>query len=504
MGDLGRSPADAAVEKALGEMRTLLAQGDLVEAWTVIGRLADRGPLGGDVGGVAFELGRRLLKQREEGLAQEAFRAAYASGEPRVSAPAAIRLGQAAQRVGDLGGARAYFEHAVEWGSDSRVAVAAFHLGVLAQAEDSADAESWYLRALQFTDDSGVAAGAAANLGAIRHAAGDIDSARALFQQALEKADEKTATDYAYGIGDLLRRRGALADAEPMLRRAIAAGHPQARLALARLLFADGKLDQAETVLREAVDNGGDMAVLVALGDVLVRRVDPGADLVRFIGHASADFAHEYVGHLPSGPEIAEAEQCYRRAVAAGEHSALVPLGHLLTGTNRIAEAERVLRAAVQVEAVDARAALAALLHLRGEDEEASRILEPAVAADNLRALILQADLHGHRDDGHAEAVEMLRRALRVGGATLGAGGMLFTHLALLADLHAAEATLQQMLATNDETGLGLLASFVSDDTALADALRQARDTNDEAEVRDFTALAVRCCAGRCRAPTGQ
>lgn len=495
MSEMGRSPSDIAVGKALSEMRALMAQGDLVGAWTAVGRLADGGPLGRDAGGVAFELGRRLLKHGDPDHAQEAFRAAYASSDPHVSAAAAVRLGQAAQRDGDLDGARAYYEHAVEHGSDSRVAVAAFHLGVLAQAEDPAAAESWYSRALEVGNDWGVTAGAAANLGTIRHAAGDLDSARALFQQALDTADEKTATDFAYGIGDLLRRRGALADAEPMLRRALAAGHPRARLALARLLVAAGKLDQAESVLREAVDDNGDLAALVALGEVLVRRVDPGADLASLFGHGDpAAFVRDYAGHLPAGPEIAEAEQCYRRAIAAGENSGLVPLGHLLMGTARIAEAELVLRRAVRAEASDAEAVLAALLHLRGEDEEAARVLEPALAADNLRALMLRADLDGHRDDS-VHAVGVLRRALRLGGASLGAGGMLFLHLAFLADPSGAEETLQQMLAANDGVGLSLLASFVSDDAALTDALRQARN-NDEADVRCFAALAAQTLSG--------
>ena len=47
------------------------------------------------------------------------------------------------------------------------------------------------------------------------------------------------------------------------------------------------------------------------------------------------------------------------------------------------------------------------------------------------------------------------------------------------------------MLEANDGVGLSLLASFVSDDAALTDALRQACNTHDEADVRRLAALAA-------------
>lgn len=442
--------------------RRRLAQGDPVGAWAVLRDLAEAGPAGGDVPRFAFKLGRQLMKVGEVDHAKAAYGLAYETGGAQVSGAAAA-------------------------------AFAAFNLGLLAEATEPPVAEAWYRRAMQFENGGDAVAGSAASLGLMRYKAGDVERARALFQQALDAAGDRTAMRIANAIGEALGRLGAVADAEPMMRYAIEAGHLDARLSLARMLIADGRLEQAEQLLREAVDGLGDMAALVALGDLLVQRVDPGADLAHLFTHANpAAFADGYAGHLPDRPEITEAEQCYREAVAAGELTAPARLGHLLMGTGRAAEAETVLRQAVQDGANDAEALLAALLHLRGDDEEAARVLEHAVAADNLRALVVMADLEGHHEDRHAQAADLLRRALRVGGAPLGAGGMLFVHLAFLEDLEGGAGVLQQMLATNDQTGLAMLRSFMSDDDALAESLRRACETGDDGSIRSFTALTIR------------
>jgi len=493
MGAGEEQPSESIAEPWVREVRVLLARGDLVGAWAVVRHLADSGPLDIDGAVMAFELGRRLLRGDDPARAYQAFQVAYESGKALVSTPAALRLGEQARKNGDVAGARTYYRHALEYGSEPRAAMAAFSLGILSHDEDPQAAEAWYRRAMQYENGGGAVVDAAANLGLIRYAAGDLDTARALFRRALESVDGRIAADLAYGIGDVLRRRGAIADAEPLLRRASEAGHPRARSALARLLAADRRFEQAEELLRQAAESQGDMAALALLGDVLVRRVDPGADLAHLFAHGDpAALIQAYTSHLPNSAALAEAEQCYRRASEAGENSALVGLGHLLMGSGRSAEAELVLRRAVRVKVPDAEALLAGLLHLRGEDEEAARILEPAVAAENLRALMVQADIDGHHEDRHAQAAGLLRRALRVGGAQLGAGGMLFAHLACLADLDGAEQMLRQMLATGDEAGLTLLSSLVTDEAELAASLRQARDTRDDAAIRRFTTLAVR------------
>lgn len=86
------------------------------------------------------------------------------------------------------------------------------------------------------------------------------DAARALFRQVFDCADERIVMTTAFAIGDLLRRRSAFADAEPMLRRAIEAGHPAARQALGRVLLGLDRTDEAMAVLREAADRDDDFA----------------------------------------------------------------------------------------------------------------------------------------------------------------------------------------------------------------------------------------------------
>lgn len=456
MGYMAEPPFDAT--EVRDEVQRLLARDDPAGAAELLRRFADTGPLDRHAALFANRLGRRLTRLGDQEHARAVFLAAYESGHGPTAALAALRLAQQAQQSGDLDAA-----------------------------------EAWYQRAIRQENGGSAAAGAATLLGAMRHKSGDLDAARALFRQALDLADERAVPTIAFTIGDLLRRRSAFADAEPMLRRAIEAGHPKARQALGRVLLGLGRPDEAMAALREAADRDGDFGALEVLGNVLVNRVDPGADLAELFAHGNpADVVHGYFEHLPDGPEIDEAEQCYRRAAEAGVESALVRLGHLLMGTGRIAEAEIVLRRAVRGDVPDAAAALGALLRFRGEDDEAARVIGPAAAANNLRSLILQADLDGQHGR-HAEAAAVLRRALPLGGAPLGAGGMLFINQMMSAEpAGAAEETLRQMLATDDRTGLAMLEWLVSDEPGGPDRFRHMCEAHDDAAVHRFVAFVSR------------
>jgi len=66
-------------------------------------------------------------------------------------------------------------------------------------------------------------------------------------------------------LGELLRKQGAYAEAEPYLRRAEQAGNPAAAFAFGRTLFAQRRLEEAEVELRRAVDHYGDLSALTAI-----------------------------------------------------------------------------------------------------------------------------------------------------------------------------------------------------------------------------------------------
>lgn len=408
-------------------------------------------------------------------------------------------MGHVAQQSGDAEAARAHYRHALDSGTDREAAEASYRLGVMAEREnDPQAAEAWYRRAMHYANGGNYAALAAGNLGVMLFKSGDREAAHALFQQAVDGAGDRRVKGYlTHLIGDLLRREGALAAAEPLLRQAIEAGRPGARQGLARTLVGLERPEEAVELLREAADHDGDVQALLLLGDLLTYRVDPGMDMAGLFAHGNLiDFVRGYAHHLPAGPEIAEAERCYRQAAAYGMSSALVDLGHLLMGTGRTAEAETVLRQAVRGRAVNAEAVLGALLHLRGDDDEAARVLEPAVAAGNPMALIIRADIDSDADRC-AEAVDLLRRALARRGALLGAGGVLFINLLALADLEAAEETVHQMLATGDRTGLAIVRRLMSHEADPEDSLRRAREVHGAAAVDRFTEALARVLQDR-------
>ena len=477
----------------VGAARRMMARGDLDGAWTALRRIADAGRPEA-AAPVFYELGK-LLRGNDPSRARTAFEAAYAAGDDRTVALSAIRLAMLAKAAGEIDRAQAYYEQAVRCGIAGVAGTAAFNLGLLfRQAGDTERAELWYREALS-DEYVEVSAKAALGLALLREAAGDLDSARDLLRQAMETGRDEIPSQAAHVLGELLWREGSTAQAEAVLWRAVRAGRGPASLSLGRLLIAEGRPAEAEAVLRDAADRYGDAAVFLALGDLLVRRIDQGADMAQVIASPGLEnFVHGYGSHLPAGPEVEEAEQRYRQAVAAGEHSALVRLGHLLIGTGRVPEAERVLREAVEAGAADAEAVLATSLHLRGEDAQAARVLEPAIAAGNARALIVRADLYGH-EGRDAEAADVLRRAISAGGARFGAAVFLFIHLVRLDDLDAAAGTLREMLATHDQFSLGLLEAFVVDEPPLTDLLRQARASTAGDAIRLFTegfAAAVR------------
>lgn len=478
-------PPSAPVEETLREARRQMAAGQWDAAWAELEPLFDSGH-GVEAAPAAYELGRRRRGPQE--AARIVFQRVYESGHEDLVARVAIRLGTIAKGAGDRDRARAFYERAIELGTPHEVTAAAFNLGLLYQQDgDLERAERWYRHSLEEGDGSAV--DVSLNLGLLREAAGDADEARALYQRALETGSGSRLEQVALVLGELLRRQGAYAEAEPYLRRAVQARIPMAAFALGRTLFAQRKLAEAEVELRRAVDDYGDLSALMTLGDVLVSKVDPGANSLAWLAPAEFGLSvHGYSEHLPAGPEIEEAEAYYRQAIAVGQHAALVHLGHLLMGTNRAQEAEQRLREAVRVGAPDAEFALAVLLHLRGDDAEAARVLEPAVAAGEAPALIMRADLHSH-EERYAEAAELFGRAARSGGAPLGVRAMQFTTLLLAADQDAAAEVLREMLESDDAAGIAGLDALIGTEESLADGWRRVRSAPDPAEVRRFVAL---------------
>ena len=149
-----------------------------------------------------------------------------------------------------------------------------------------------------------------------RSRAGDGAGAAELFRQASDRGHAQAA----YALGLLLHERRQFAEAETQYRRAVVATAPvvnaQLAVQLGTVLAMQGKLDEAEELLRQAVAGG----ITEAINNVGLVRWQRG--------------------------DTAQAETLFRQAAATGDNKAMFNLGRLLKHLDRLDEAELALRQA--------------------------------------------------------------------------------------------------------------------------------------------------------------
>ena len=234
----------------------------------------------------------------------------------------------------------------------------------------------------------------------------DMDT---LFRDNLKK---NPAAWLAYGnVGAAALQRGDLDQAEPMLRKALEMKRDRTVLTNAGLVaMARGDLDQAERMQREALEMERDACALNNLGLVLSRKGRPQ-----------------------------EALACFDEALETRPDNALLwnNKGKALTQLGRSAEACEMFRQALAMEPrfSEARTNLAGALIDSGQDEEAKTILAPILesepnnaAAHAALALALQ---HEKRE---TEAVAGFRWALQLDPGRLATANNLAWILATSAD----------------------------------------------------------------------
>ncbi|MEA2565221.1 MAG: hypothetical protein QOD49_398 [Actinomycetota bacterium] len=122
---------------------------------------------------------------------------------------------------------------------------------------------------------------AARNLGVLLAEQGDVEGARAAFQQAIASGHPDEAPRAARNLGLLLAEQGDVEGARAAFQQAIASGHPDEAPRAARnlgLLLADqGDVEGARAALGQAIASGHhDHAPMAArsLGDLLLRHDD--------------------------------------------------------------------------------------------------------------------------------------------------------------------------------------------------------------------------------------
>ena len=208
----------------------------------------------------ACGLGELLAEQGDVEGARAAYQQAIDSGDPDAGPSAASRLGWLLEQQGDVAGARAAYQQAIDSGHPREAPYAAVNLGpLLAKEGDVAGARAAYQRAID-SGDPDAAPDAVYRLGLLLAEEGDVAGARAAYQRAIDSGHPDAGPRAANNLGLLLAEEGDVAGARAAYQRAIDSGHPDAGLRAANnlglLLAEEGDVAGARAAYQRAIDSG--------------------------------------------------------------------------------------------------------------------------------------------------------------------------------------------------------------------------------------------------------
>jgi tetratricopeptide (TPR) repeat protein len=138
---------------------------------------------------------------------------------------AAFHLGEWLEKQGDVEGAKAAFQRAIDSGNTNTVTVAAFHLaGLLKEQGDVERAKAAYQRAIDRIH-AGQDTLAAFSLGILLKEQGDVKGAKAVYQQVIDSGDTYAVVVAALNLGMLLKEQGDVEGAKAAFQRAFGSSH---------------------------------------------------------------------------------------------------------------------------------------------------------------------------------------------------------------------------------------------------------------------------------------
>ena len=146
-------------------------------------------------------------------------------GTRDVAALAAVELGVLLEEQGDVAGAKAAYQGAIDSGHADVAPLAAVNLGALLEAGGCGGAEAAYQRAI----DSGhadAAPMAAVNLGVLLERQGDVVGAKAAYQQAIDSGHPDAGAEGRGLPGSPAAGAGGCGGCPGRFQRAIDSGHP--------------------------------------------------------------------------------------------------------------------------------------------------------------------------------------------------------------------------------------------------------------------------------------
>ncbi len=339
---------------------------------------------------VDIELGDRLKQHGDVAGARAAYQRAIDSQHADQAPRAARNLGLLLAEQGDAAGAKTAYQHAIDSQHADQAPRAASNLGnLLAEQGDVAGAKTTYQRAI----DSGHADWApmaARNLGLLLAEQGDAAGAKTAYQHAIDSGHPDEAPRAANNLGVLLAEQGDAAGAKTAYQHAIDSQHadqaPRAANNLGVLLAEQGDVAGAKTTYQHAIDSGhADWAPMAAnnLGLLLAEQGDAAGAKTAYqhaIDSGHADWAPRAANNLglllAEQGDVTGARAAYQHAIDSG-HADWAPMAANNLG----------LLLAKQGDVTGARAAYQHAIDSGHADQS-------FMAENNLRRLLLR-DSHG-------------------------------------------------------------------------------------------------------------
>jgi tetratricopeptide (TPR) repeat protein len=224
----------------------------------------------------AYHLGLLQQEQGELEGARASYQQAIDSSDAEWAPVAAVNLGILLVKRGDLEGAKAAYQRAMDSGHPEWSIIAALDLwGPVGEQEDFEGARAFYQQII----DSGNpdwAPLAAYNLGILLGKQGDLEGAKAAYQRAIDSGNAEWASRGAVNLGLLLWGQGDLEGAKAAYQRAINSDNAEwaalAMFNLGLLLQRQGDLEGAKAAYQRAIDTGNAEAAsrgAVNLGSLL-------------------------------------------------------------------------------------------------------------------------------------------------------------------------------------------------------------------------------------------
>jgi tetratricopeptide (TPR) repeat protein len=195
--------------------------------------------------------------------AQDAYKRALASGDPRIAPVAALYLGRLFTDRGDIAGARAAYESALDFGKEDiarKLEAAVRARFAELQNTGTRPVHLEFLDMRRRRPDREAIAAAALSLGNLLQDQADIDSARIAYEDAIEFGDANIGPKAVSNLGIMLHLHGDVAGARAAYQRALDSGHPKVgplvAFNLGFLLAQNGDVNGARKAYQCAIEFG--------------------------------------------------------------------------------------------------------------------------------------------------------------------------------------------------------------------------------------------------------